>query len=98
MQLEDFQEKFISNLKQSLTHIERHPHVENTLQFAAEFAISCLQQQSDNEEESEEMHPFLQHIFDFLLASLDTVLVVMKSSLYVSIIHIDIDDNFYKHD
>ena len=66
MEFEEFVEEFISNLRVPMTYIERHPHVENTLQFAAKFSIS-LQPQSENEEEYEEMCPFLEKLFEFLL-------------------------------
>lgn len=68
MNLERFVEEFVSNLRIPLTYIEKHPHVENTLQFAAKFAISLQPQpQSENEEEDEEMCEFLEKIFEFIL-------------------------------
>lgn len=71
MKQEDFTEEFISNLRVPLTYLEKHPHVENTLQFAAKFAIS-LQPQTENEEmEYEEMCPLLENVFEFLLSSHD---------------------------
>lgn len=68
MEFQNFVEEFISNLRIPMTYMEKHPHVENTLQFAAKFAIS-LQPQSENEEEYEEMHKFLERLFEFLLNS-----------------------------
>lgn len=67
MDFDVFVEEFISNLRVPMSYIEKHPNVENTLQYAAKFSI-CLQPPNENEEEYEEMCPFLTKIFDFLLA------------------------------
>lgn len=49
--------------------MEKQPSVENTLLFATRFSIS-LQPQSESEEEMyEEMCPFLEKIFQFLVDS-----------------------------
>ena len=69
MEFQDFVEEFISNLRIPMTYIEKHPHVENCLKFAASFCIS-LQPQPEPEKEDEdldEMCPFLEQIFEFLL-------------------------------
>ncbi|KAL7297267.1 hypothetical protein TKK_0009667 [Trichogramma kaykai] len=69
MDLDDFVSEFISNLQIPLTYIEKHAHVENTLQFAAKFIIGLQPPINDeNEDEYEEMCPFLQSIFEFLLS------------------------------
>lgn len=51
-----------------MCYMEKHPNVENTLQFAAKFAISLQPPPSENEEEYEEMCPFLEQLFEFLLS------------------------------
>jgi condensin complex subunit 3 len=82
MDFKCFVHEFISNLTIPLTYIEKHPNVENTLQFAAKFAIS-LQPQSENEEEYEEMCAFLEQIFDFLLTHHDAKdMAVMCFSIF----------------
>lgn len=49
-----------------MTYMEKVHSVEYSLQFASKFTIS-LQQHSDNEDEDEEMAPFIVKIFEFLL-------------------------------
>lgn len=66
MDFEEFVKEFIANLRVPMCHIEKHPNVENTLQFAAKFAIT-LRPQCENEDEYEEMCPFLEKLFEFLL-------------------------------
>lgn len=82
MNQEKFTEEFISNLRVPLTYLEKHPHVENTLQFAAKFAISLQPQSENNEEEYEEMCPLLEDVFQFLLTSHDAKDVAVKIILY----------------
>ena len=50
---------------------EKHPHVENTLVFAANFAVGF--HSFNSEEESEQMNPFLVKLFDFLMQSHNAV-------------------------
>ncbi|OXU30311.1 hypothetical protein TSAR_015427 [Trichomalopsis sarcophagae] len=68
MDFDQFLEEFISNLRIPMCYMEKHPNVENTLQFAAKFAISLQPPQSENEEEYEEMCLLLERLFEFLLA------------------------------
>ncbi|XP_015584822.1 condensin complex subunit 3 [Cephus cinctus] len=60
-----FIEYFILCLMVPLTRSEIHPHVENTLGFAAKFAVNL--QSSKGDESDEDMCPFLLKLFDFLL-------------------------------
>lgn len=69
--LDDFAEEFISCLMLPLAIAEKHPHVENTLIFAANFAVGF--HSFSNEEASEQMNPFLVKLFDFLMGSHNAV-------------------------
>ncbi|KAJ8674292.1 hypothetical protein QAD02_005554 [Eretmocerus hayati] len=70
MELDTFFKEFVSNLRVPMTYIEKHPHVENALRFAAEFIIS-IQPKSETEDadECDEMCAFLAQTFEFLLKS-----------------------------
>ncbi|XP_043273023.1 condensin complex subunit 3 [Venturia canescens] len=60
-----FAEEYIKCLRVPLTVGKKHPHVENTLSFAVQFATSLY---TPIENMSEHMCPFLMHIFDFILS------------------------------
>ncbi|KAG7202630.1 hypothetical protein KM043_009811 [Ampulex compressa] len=64
--LNAFYDAFISCLKIPLTMGHRHPRIENTLEFAAKFAVSFCTFTNDNSME-ELTPPFLVKLFDFLL-------------------------------
>lgn len=75
---EQFSSEFISNLRVSMCYLEKHPSVENTLLFATRFSIS-LQPPSENKEDMyEEMCPFLEQIFQFLIDSHNAVDVAVS--------------------
>ncbi|XP_012266256.2 condensin complex subunit 3 [Athalia rosae] len=66
---ERFKKAFISCLLIPLGHGEKHSRVENTLQFAAKFAVSIQSRTGDGNEE--ELCPFLVSLFDFVLDNHD---------------------------
>ncbi|XP_051156329.1 condensin complex subunit 3 [Leptopilina boulardi] len=65
--LDDFAGEFISCLMVPLTIGDKHPVVENTLIFAANFAVGF--QSVDEDSNVEQMDPFMLKIFDFLMKS-----------------------------
>ena len=71
-----FWEQFCYCLKFPMIVYERHPTVENTINFVVSFATAFVLKSEDQEEEEEEdsilndqegMHPFLFKLFQFLL-------------------------------
>ncbi|XP_076300337.1 chromosome associated protein G [Lasioglossum baleicum] len=67
--LEVFWDVFKSHFIVPLTFAQKHPRVQNTLQFVADFALRLNARSCANEETQEEepLCPFLVQIFDFLL-------------------------------
>ncbi|KAL2745812.1 Condensin complex subunit 3 [Vespula maculifrons] len=63
--LESFLEEFISCLKIPLSMSQNHVSIDNTLQFAAKYAVSSYA--SSNSELCEPMSPFLEKLFEFVL-------------------------------
>ncbi|KAL2719211.1 Condensin complex subunit 3 [Vespula squamosa] len=63
--LELFLEEFISCLKVPLSMSQNHISIDNTLQFAAKYAVSSYA--SSNSEACEPMAPFLEKLFEFVL-------------------------------
>ena len=72
MEDQAFVEEFISNLRVPMTYIENQPSIVNTLKFAASFCmyrqVQIEADQKGTEANEMEMCPFLQQIFNFLLA------------------------------
>ncbi|CAD1469487.1 unnamed protein product [Heterotrigona itama] len=64
----NFWNSFISCFKVPLIFAQRHPRVENTLEFVAKFAAS-LYSSLNNDDSEEPMCPFLTKLFDFLLTN-----------------------------
>ncbi|XP_023289112.1 condensin complex subunit 3 [Orussus abietinus] len=64
-----FGDCFIACLRVPLTYAEKHPHIENTLDFAAKF--TCSLDSFDNDDSNQIMCPFLSKLLDFLLISHD---------------------------
>ena len=83
MDYEQFWDEFIEHLKYSMIVFKRESAVERTLNFVANFATSCQQEEDkenaekDLEEEEgvedQEMGRFLRKLFDFLLQVLKVV-------------------------
>ncbi|XP_035740285.1 condensin complex subunit 3-like [Vespa mandarinia] len=64
-ELELFLEEFISCLKIPLSMSQNHISIDNTLQFAAKYAVSSYA--SSDGEACEPMSPFLEKLFEFVL-------------------------------
>ncbi|XP_043466822.1 condensin complex subunit 3 [Leptopilina heterotoma] len=65
--LDEFAEEFIACLVVPLSYADKHPVVENSLIFAANFAVGF--QSYEDVDNSEQMDPFMLKIFDFLMKS-----------------------------
>ncbi|KAF7389917.1 hypothetical protein HZH68_011774 [Vespula germanica] len=63
--LESFLKEFISCLKIPLSMSQNHISIDNTLHFAAKYAVSSYA--SSNSELCEPMSPFLERLFEFVL-------------------------------
>ncbi|XP_046435032.1 condensin complex subunit 3 [Neodiprion fabricii] len=69
MSEKDFTRAFISCLLIPLGEGEHHPRIENVLIFAAKFAVSV--ESFNHETEEEELCPFMNSLFEFLLDNHD---------------------------
>ncbi|XP_076650122.1 chromosome associated protein G [Halictus rubicundus] len=68
--LQVFWDVFVGNFRIPLSNDQKHPRIQNTLEFIAEFAVGFLTASDDNESAQEEpLCPFLVKMFDFLLTS-----------------------------
>ena len=75
MSLDEFWESFIHHLKYSMIILKREPVVERTIEFAAKFSTSlvvpsedkAVKESLEEDEEEDDMHPFLMNLFTFLL-------------------------------
>ncbi|KAK0164610.1 hypothetical protein PV328_003221 [Microctonus aethiopoides] len=68
---EHFCDAFINCLKVPLCVGDRHPHVENVLEFAAKFSVSLYTFNDAEDEPDEDICPFLTKIFEFLIEKND---------------------------
>ncbi|XP_003705431.1 chromosome associated protein G [Megachile rotundata] len=63
--LSDFWEVFVSCLKVPLSVSQHHSRINNTLEFAAKFAVS-LYTVTDDEQSEDPLCPFLTNLFEFI--------------------------------
>ncbi|XP_033333688.2 chromosome associated protein G isoform X2 [Megalopta genalis] len=64
-----FWNSFVQNFRVPLSIAEKHPRVQNTLEFVAKFAVCLYTVSNEDGEEEEPLCPFLVKMFDFLLTS-----------------------------